>query len=306
MKTSTYKNFYLFTIVIFVFLLIQPFAWAQKNSTIKDKNIKKPALQQRVPDTKDLKKGKRSPDAQVVNNSGENIYQVKVGNMIFSRHIGSCSDGCSTGFKKVNTGSNSISIKTTAISPWIVIGTLNGFENNKHYAVNLVKGPKDNQACAELFLRHNTSPTFNNDRTKQKIGKTCKILPDNTAKRVPDTQVVNNSGIAIHQVKVGNVFFSEHIGSCTDGCSTSFKKIKTGTNTIAVQIRPGSPWVDIGTLSGFMNNKHYAVNFVPGRGGVMCAELYLRRDTHFYFNDGHTKEIKDNVCSRFIPLVPVD
>ena len=309
MKTSGHKKILLVAIVAFIFLLGQPFTWAQKSSPIKSKSIKKPSIQQRIPGENNLKKDRRSPSAQVVNSSGVTIYQAKVGNVLFSRHIGSCTDGCSTGFKNVNPGSNIISIKIERDSPWVVLGTLNGFENNKHYAVNLVEGARDGEGCAVLFLRHQTDPTFNSDRTKERLGKTCTIIPDNATKRPPDTQVVNNSGINIHQAKVGNVFFSRYIGSCSDGCSTGFKEIKAGSNTVSVKITPASPWVVIGTLNGFQNNKHYAVNFITGRDGAMCAELWLHHNPDIPFNENPVKErMRGNVCGRSapIPLRPAD
>ncbi len=290
--------------VLFTLLLLQPFAWAQKSTIIKTKNLKKSTIQQRA--TENKIKEKRKPSAQVVNNCGENIYQVKVGSVLFSRHIGSCSDGCSTGFKNVPAGSNKISVKLEPTSPWVAMGTLRGFESNKHYAINLVAGSRDAEGCAELFIRYNTTPRFNDDRTKVKIGETCKIFPDDAEKKPPETQVVNNSGINIYQVKVGNVFFSRHIGSCSDGCSTGFKKINKGSNRVSVKIRPDSPLVYIGTLNNFENNKHYAVNLIMGRGGVMCAQQFLHNNTSIPFNENHVKEYKSDVCSRFTPLVPVE
>lgn len=65
MKTSVYKNILLVTIMIFVFLIVQPFAGAQKSTIIKGKKT----IQQKTVDTKE--KDKRKPGVQVVNNCGE-------------------------------------------------------------------------------------------------------------------------------------------------------------------------------------------------------------------------------------------
>jgi hypothetical protein len=309
METSSYKKNLFLAIVIFVFFLAQPFTWAQKSSVIKSANLKKSGIQQKTLGTKGLTKVKKAPDVQVVNNSGENIYQAKVGSMIFSHHISSCSDGCSTGFKNINVGRNSVAIKIRSTSPWITLGFLDGFEKGKHYAVNLIKGSKDDEGCAVLFIRHQTHTTFNNDRTKEAVGKTCAMVSDGfdaATKSLPEIQVVNNSGIFIHQVKVGNKLFSRHIGSCTDGCSTGFKKIDRGSNKIFVKVSPVSPWAEIGTLTGFNYNRHYAVNIVTGREGVVCAELWLHHDTSIPFNENHVKEKTGDACSRFMPLRPAD
>jgi hypothetical protein len=304
MKLLFKKSDMLIAVVIFMCLLIQPFAWAQKPVTINNKSIKKSPVQKQITDSKH--KVRRKPSVQVVNNSGQTIYQVKVGNVLFSRHIGTCSDGCSTGFKNVTAGNNTISVRVEPTSSWVVMGTLKGFEDNNHYAVNLIAGSRDSEGCAELYIRYNTTPYFNDDRTKEKIGKICKIFPDEASKNPPETQVVNNSGVNIHEVKVGRVSFSRHIGSCSDGCSTGFKKINFGSNIISVKVRPASPWVTIGTLNGFEYNKHYAVNFVVNRPGFLCAELHKHNNTSIVFNENHVKEYKSNICKRFITPIPID
>ena len=307
MEKSGCKKNLIFTMVVFIFLLTQPFTWAQKPSAINGKAIKKPVTQQKAKKIKSLTKTAKAPGVQVVNNSGENIFQARVGSMIFSRHIGTCSNGCSTGFKNVSVGRNSVAIKIKSTSPWITLGTLDGFQKGKHYAVNLVKGSKKDEGCAELFVRHQTDSTFNSDRTKEFLRKTCAMVSDDTmTKKLPETQVVNNSGRFIHEVKVGNVLFSRHIGSCSDGCSTGFKTIPRGSNRVFVKINASAPWVEIGTLTGFNYNKHYAVNIVIGRGGVICAELWLHHDTSTPFNENHVKEKTGEICSRFTPLIPVD
>ena len=114
------------------------------------------------------------PATQVVNNSGIKIFQVKVGNTIFKNNLSRCSNGCSTGFKNVKPGKKQIYIKTVMAAPWKNIGVLGEFKGCKKYAVNIKK--KGQMICAELFLRLNTDPTFNNDKTKKKIASICKSL----------------------------------------------------------------------------------------------------------------------------------
>lgn len=115
---------------------------------------------------------KDAPIAQVVNNSGMTIHQVKVGSTLFSANLSRCSDGCSTGFKDVRTGRNNIMVKISATGPWTRIGSLRGFETCKKYAVNIVKRPPRN-LCAVLYQRFNTDPTFQADKTKKKLGREC-------------------------------------------------------------------------------------------------------------------------------------
>lgn len=112
------------------------------------------------------------PNAQVVNNSGVTIYQVKVGKVLFQENLAYCTDGCSTGFIEVKEGSNQIYVKRKAASPWVRIGSLGTFEKCRHYAVNMKM--KGRMLCAELFERKDTTPTFNDDTTKQRIAQTCK------------------------------------------------------------------------------------------------------------------------------------
>ncbi len=114
------------------------------------------------------------PAAQIVNNSGMKIFQVKIGGITFQNNLSRCSNGCSTGFKNVKPGKHQIYIKTVRTAPWKNIGVLGEFKGCKKYAVNIKK--KGQMICAELFLRLNTDPTFNNDKTKKKIASICKSL----------------------------------------------------------------------------------------------------------------------------------
>lgn len=99
------------------------------------------------------------PGAQVVNNSGLSLYKVRVGHVEFSRHLSSCFDGCSTGFKDVKKGKNRVSVKMTRASAWKEIGIVGKFEVGKHYAVNIVS--KMETLCAQLAVRHQTDSTYN-------------------------------------------------------------------------------------------------------------------------------------------------
>lgn len=122
------------------------------------------------------------PESQVTNNSGVSIYKVKVGMVEFSANLSSCFDGCSTGFKKVAIGKNTIQVKMTALSPWKTIGTIGPFSYCKFYSVNMVTKSKK-RLCAQLFERKETDPTFNNDKTKTMIGEVCyRTLPMPTSK----------------------------------------------------------------------------------------------------------------------------
>ncbi len=169
------KKFFSMTMVSFFIFLILPGAWTHADSTFKAKSVKPIKTQQKIVDKHSHKRDKKFPDAQVVNNSGIKIYKVKIGKKIFAQYIGSCSDGCSTGFKIVNTGINTIYVKIRPDAPWIVMGTLGAFEKYKHYAVNFVM-ESGGVLCAELYSRKNTDPIFNDDHTKILRGHVCKHI----------------------------------------------------------------------------------------------------------------------------------
>ncbi len=116
------------------------------------------------------------PGAQVVNNSGVSIYKVRVGRVEFSRHLSSCFDGCSTGFKDVKKGKNRVYVKIRSTSAWKEIGTVGKFEVEKHYAVNILL--KGETLCALLALRHQTDSTYNDDRTKEAIDRSCTSMEE--------------------------------------------------------------------------------------------------------------------------------
>jgi|GEM_PF-1437505 len=121
--------------------------------------------------SKAIKPCKAAPIAQVVNNSGISIFKVRVGSVEFSRHLSSCFYGCSTPFKRVRSGRNSVQIKFSRTAPWKSIGSLGSFEVCKKYALNITK--RGNRFCAALAQRFQTDSTYNNDRTKKVITETC-------------------------------------------------------------------------------------------------------------------------------------
>jgi hypothetical protein len=82
-----------------------------------------------------------------------------------------CYDGCSTPFKDVGLGRNTVSIKKDRGSSWGSIGAFGGFKKCKHYAVNIISN--NGALCAELAVREQTDSTYNNDRTKRIIANTC-------------------------------------------------------------------------------------------------------------------------------------
>lgn len=115
------------------------------------------------------------PDAQVVNNSGAGIFQVKVGGVLFQENLSACGDGCSTGFKAVPKGANRIAVKASRASAWEELGTLGAFAACAHHSVNLVR--RGNVICAELYTRKKTGSVFNLDASRKKIAETCRSLP---------------------------------------------------------------------------------------------------------------------------------
>jgi hypothetical protein len=114
------------------------------------------------------------PEVQVVNNAGISIFQVKVGKTVFHENLSACFDGCSTGFLKVSAGYHPVDVKLAKTASWVNIGSLGPFEGCLKYAVNIVK--KGNTVCAELYVRKNTNPPFNNDVTRKKIHQVCKPM----------------------------------------------------------------------------------------------------------------------------------
>lgn len=99
------------------------------------------------------------PSVQVVNNTSNTFVDAKVGKTSFpppSRFDYYCTGGCSSAFYHVAVGKNTVTIDGTSY------GFLRPFKKNKKYAVNI----RDN-GCAELWIRKNTTPIFNEDTTKR-------------------------------------------------------------------------------------------------------------------------------------------
>jgi len=108
---------------------------------------------------------------QVTNNSGSLFTKATVGPVEFNEGLDYCADGCSTGFKRVRTGENSIFLRVNENSPWKNIGYLGPFEKDTYYSVSIRKGEKE--FCAELWKRYDTDSTFNDDTTKILIESLC-------------------------------------------------------------------------------------------------------------------------------------
>ncbi len=111
-----------------------------------------------------------SAHAQVVNNSGDSIYQVNVGDTIFTL-TGRGSSGGSTGFSDVAEGTNTITVKQTSTSASVSVGSLGSFQKDTGYAVNIRK--VSGSYCAELWQRLNADSSFNDDTTRVLISTTC-------------------------------------------------------------------------------------------------------------------------------------
>ncbi len=103
------------------------------------------------------------PMAQVVNNSDKGIYQVTIGNIVFTQNLG-VNGGNSTGFIEISEGMNSVVIYPMAASFPIMVGSLGSFLRGNSYAVNIRNSGSG--YSAELWQRLNTGSTFNSDRTK--------------------------------------------------------------------------------------------------------------------------------------------
>ena len=114
--------------------------------------------------------GETAPKAQVVNNSGDLLYQVNVGDVVFTEHLSDCGSGCSTGFIDVVEGTNDIVVYQSETSIGESLGSVGQFQKSNNYAVNIrnVDG-----YCAELWQRFDTSGTFNDDTTRVLIDTGC-------------------------------------------------------------------------------------------------------------------------------------
>jgi hypothetical protein len=121
----------------------------------------------------------------------------------------------------------------------------------------------------------------------------------------PIAQVVNNCGTSIFQVGIGGTGFSENLSMCADGCSTPFKKVRSTTNAITVQMTAAGSPVALGNLGVFKAGGKYSVNIIR-RGPSMCAELYSLKNTDIQFNKNKSKQRVGEVCRQtVVPLVPM-
>ncbi len=116
----------------------------------------------------------------------------------------------------------------------------------------------------------------------------------------PITQVTNNADFLIERAMVADVEFTEHIGGCTGGCSTGFKKVPSGHNPVSVDKAASPEIIEFAELGPFRLNwwfkpKKYAVNIVTDAERV-CAELWRRYQTDSTFNDDTTRVMITTVC----------
>ncbi len=118
----------------------------------------------------------------------------------------------------------------------------------------------------------------------------------------PATQVVNNSGIKLHQVKIGSIIFSRNLSRCSNGCSTGFKNIHPGKNRVYIKTSPHASWNQIGSVGNFKKCKKYAVNIIKKGKLLFCAELFQRSDTDLKFNQDKKRKKLSNACNRIHPV----
>lgn len=152
------------------------------------------------------------PSAQVVNNSGDSIYQVNVGDTIFTL-TGYGSSGGSTGFSDVAEGTNTITLKQTSTSTSVSVNSLNSLQKNNSYAVNISK--VSGSYCAELWQMLDTSTPFNDNTTRVLIGTTCTgtapATPTSVTATAGDGQVTI-SWSAVSDATSYNVYWSATTG----------------------------------------------------------------------------------------------
>lgn len=153
-----------------------------------------------------------SPSAQVVNNSGDSIYQVNVGDTIFAL-TGYDSSGGSTGFSDVAEGTNTVTVKQSSTSTSVSVNSLDSFQKNNYYAVNISK--VSGSYCAELWQRLDRNSTFNDDTTRVLIGTTCTTTapaaPTSVTATAGDGQVTINWS-AVSDATSYNVYWSATTG----------------------------------------------------------------------------------------------
>lgn len=114
------------------------------------------------------------------------------------------------------------------------------------------------------------------------------------------SQVVNNSGSLLNQVRIGRIPFSENLDYCSTGCSTAFKWVFAGKNRISLRETEASPWIPLNALGPFMPDTFHAVN-VRNQNGIYCADLWVRPDTGGTFNSDNTKEVIQTLCPEGTP-----
>lgn len=110
----------------------------------------------------------------------------------------------------------------------------------------------------------------------------------------PIAQVVNNTGVGIDHVSIGNVTFNT-IGFGSNGGSTGFTAVLTGTNIVDVYLTATSASVSSSSLGLFETGNAYAVN-IRKVGGNYCVELWKMLDTNLPFNVNTTRVLIGTTC----------
>jgi len=244
---------------------------------------------------------------QVVNNSGTLLYKAQVGSVEFSENLDSCGDGCSTGFKRVQAGDRTISLKETMSSPWRTIDTVGPFERWQFYAVNLRTvthsvGPHRTEYCVELWKRADTGGEFNSDTTKTLVVSHCPNTAPSGGGHSPESMVTNSSGSGslLHAVRIGGddgVVFTENLDLCGTGCSSGFAAVSAGDNDIALQVMSTSDWATLSDpLGPFENGAFYSVNITSPNEGIFCATLWKLSDPDLTFDEDPDKQEIESGC----------
>lgn len=152
--------------------------------------------------------GDRPPIAQVVNNTNGLLAKAWVGAVEFTENLGHCGSGCSTGFLDVAEGANAIAVQPLTEALARQIGTFGPFERNTSYAVNIIRSGAS--YCAELWIRHQTASTFNDDTTRVLVSSICEpALPPSPSTTLSGTAAAGAAIVGVVTVRDSSVPFQE-------------------------------------------------------------------------------------------------
>lgn len=150
--------------------------------------------------------GDRPPIAQVVNNTNGLLAKAWVGAVEFTENLAFCGSGCSTGFLDVAEGANAIAVQPLTEVLARQIGALGPFARNISYAVNIIRPGAS--YCAELWIRHQTASTFNDDTTRELVSSICEpALPPSTT--LSGTAAAGAAIVGVVTVRDSSVPFQE-------------------------------------------------------------------------------------------------